>query len=104
MRSEDLLHTIGEYSDFYVVGKGFKWTYVIPYEEDWGPHFYRKLQGDLKDCIKLTLRREYPIKEAYRKFSLDIMSYWWRRSLHKSLFFFCSKKYTSQYPYFPIYC
>ncbi|WP_083443535.1 DUF4275 family protein [Ornithinibacillus contaminans] len=36
-------YEFGEYSDVYVVDKGFNWTYVIPHEKGvYGPYFYRK--------------------------------------------------------------
>lgn len=42
MSAGDFRYVTGEYCDVYVVDKGFNWTYVVPHEEDWGPHFYRK--------------------------------------------------------------
>ncbi|GGA60106.1 DUF4275 family protein [Ornithinibacillus halotolerans] len=46
MKAIDLLNEFGEYSDVYVVDKGFNWTYVIPHEKGiYGPYFYRKNKG-----------------------------------------------------------
>ncbi|WP_307336060.1 DUF4275 family protein [Metabacillus malikii] len=42
LKAVDLFHEIGDYSDVYVVDKGFNWTYIVPHERDYGPYFYRK--------------------------------------------------------------
>lgn len=43
MKAKDLCNEVGEYSDVYIVDKGFNWTYVVPHEkEEYGPYFYRK--------------------------------------------------------------
>ena len=48
MKARDLFNENGDYSDVYVVDKGFNWTYVIPHEVDYGPYFYRKRKSYLK--------------------------------------------------------
>lgn len=49
--ARDLMNEQGDYSDVYVVDKGFNWCYLIPHEkDDFGPYFIRKSnQYDEKD-------------------------------------------------------
>lgn len=43
MKAKDLFSKeYGDYSDKYVVDKGFNWTFVIPHEVDYGPYFFRR--------------------------------------------------------------